>query len=181
MVKRLDAFIVYLEQSLIMEGIDGETDIIILSDHGMSTVTPRNFIDLYKFIDEGTCKTYGSSPVLQIICKDGKDHEACGNVTKAAKTLGTFKAYTDDELLDRWHVRNQQRFGPCTVVAEPGYAFQDMNGMAKWFLDNSGVQSTRPFTYLLAQFLPQNTIIFRFKYCYFVHSFNGHTIRYSRL
>lgn len=145
MVKRLDAFIVYLEQSLLFEGLAAQTDIIILSDHGMSTVTPRNFIDLYKFIDANACKTYGSSPVLQIICKDGKDSEACVNVTNAAAMLGTFKAYTDDELFDRWHVRSQQRFGPCTVVAEPGYGFQDMNELAKWFLDNNGVQSNHFF------------------------------------
>lgn len=141
MVKRLDAFIVYLEQSLIMENIQNVTDIIVLSDHGMSTVTPRNFINLYEFIDDIHCTTYGSSPVLQVVCKGDKDTEACQNLTKAANSLGTFKAFTDSQLLDRWHVKSQQRFGPCSVVANPGYAFQDMTNLAKWFFDNNGVQS----------------------------------------
>lgn len=148
MVKRLDAFIVYLEQSLIMESIQNETDIIVLSDHGMSTVTPRNFINLYKFIDDNLCKTYGSSPVLQVVCKNDKDAEACQNLTNAANSLGTFKAYTDSQLLDRWHVRSKQRFGPCSVVANPGYAFQDMDSLAKWFFDNNGVQSIALVLYL---------------------------------
>ncbi|XP_055315155.1 bis(5'-adenosyl)-triphosphatase enpp4-like [Sitodiplosis mosellana] len=141
MVKRLDAFVVYLEQSLLMEGLDTITDIIILSDHGMLTVTPRNFIDLYAWINANKCKTYGTSPVLQVICSDGKANEACKNLTEGAKTVGnTFNAYTDEQLLDRWFVRNQQRFGPCVVVAEPGYAFQDMFDLAEWFFNESGIK-----------------------------------------
>lgn len=112
MVRRLDAFIVYLEQSLLMEDLEDITDVIILSDHGMLTVTPRNFIDLYAFIDENFCKTYGTSPVLQVVCSDDKIQEAYANLTKAGNYLGTFKAYTDDLLLNRWHVQNSDRFGP---------------------------------------------------------------------
>lgn len=116
MVRRLDAFIIYLEQSLLLEGLDDITDIIILSDHGMLTVTPENFIDLYAIIDEATCKTYGTSPVLQVICPDDKLTEAYTNLSKAGNYLGTFKVYTDNTLLDRWYVRNTDRFGP--IVGE---------------------------------------------------------------
>lgn len=141
MVKRLDAFTVYLEQSLMFEGLDAITDVIILSDHGMITVTPQNFIDLYVFIDSNVCKTYGTSPVLQVICSDGKADEACKNLTEGANKIGnTFNAYTDEELPERWFVRNQERFGPCVVVAEPGYAFQDMFDLAEWFFNEDGVQ-----------------------------------------
>lgn len=146
MVKRLDAFVVYLEQSLIMEGLDSITDIIILSDHGMLTVTPQNFIDLYIWIDRTKCKIYGTSPVLQIVCEDDKSSEACYNLTKGAQSVGnTFNAYTDDQLPDRWHVQNWQRFGPCVAVAEPGYAFQDMFDLAEYFYNESGVQCNISF------------------------------------
>lgn len=141
MVKKLDEFVASLEMSLIIEGIDDITDIIILSDHGMLTVIPQNFIDLYGFIDPKKCKTYGSSPVLQVICSDGLDIEACKNLTEGANLMGnTFKAYNDEQLLDRWFVRNLDRFGPCVVVAEPGYAFQDMFDLADWFFNEDGVQ-----------------------------------------
>lgn len=142
MVKRLDAFIVYLEQSLLMEGLDDITNIIILSDHGMLTITPRNFIDIYAFIDEHSCKTYGTSPVLQVVCDDDKIEKACANLTKAADYLGTFHAYTDNLLLDRWYIRNPDRFGPCSVVAEPGYGFQDMFEIVEWSFDENGVACT---------------------------------------
>lgn len=140
MVKKLDAFVVYLEQLLVLEGLHSTTDIIILSDHGMLSVTPRNFIDLYAFINKNECKVYGTSPVLQVVCDDGMEIEACKNLTYAAKILGTFEAYNDDELFERWHVRSKQRFGPCSVVAEPGYAFQDMFDLASWFFDHNGIE-----------------------------------------
>lgn len=141
MVEILDDFVGYLEMSLIIEGLDETTDVIILSDHGMLTVTPQNFIDLYGFIDPNKCECYGSSPVLQVICSDDLEHEACKNLTEGANLIGnTFKAYTDEQLLDRWFVRNLDRFGPCVVVAEPGYAFQDMFELANWFFYENGVQ-----------------------------------------
>lgn len=146
MVKRLDAFVVYLEQSLIMEGLDSVTDIIILSDHGMLTVTPQNFIDLYTWIDRTKCKAYGTSPVLQIICEDDRSIEACNNLTKGSQSVGnTFNAFTDDQLPERWSVRNEQRFGPCVAVAEPGYAFQDMYDLADYFYKDGGNKSIVPF------------------------------------
>lgn len=142
MLKNLDAILVYLEQSILMEGLDPITDIIILSDHGMLTVETKNFIDLYQFIDKSKCKTYGSSPVLQVVCADGKHKEACHNLTIASKSEqmnGKFNAYLNDELYERWHVNNAKRFGPCTVVAEPEYAFQDMFEFAEWFNKERGV------------------------------------------
>lgn len=162
-VRKLDKTIAYLEQMLIVQGFYDKTDVIILSDHGMLTVTPRNFIDLYAFIDSTSCKTYGTSPVLQVICDKGKGAEACQNLTKAAETLRTFDAYTDDQLPERWHVRNTVRFGPCVVVAKPYYAFQDMFELAEWFFDENGVKCehfscTRPSqkSYSCFQFYSNN-------------------------
>ncbi|XP_031620783.1 ectonucleotide pyrophosphatase/phosphodiesterase family member 5-like isoform X2 [Contarinia nasturtii] len=113
MVKKLDAIVVYLEQSLIINGLDDNTDIIILSDH-----------------------------VLQVVCADGKYEEACNNLTIASRSehmAGKFNAFINEQLLERWHVKNTKRFGPCTVVAEPEYAFQDMFEFAEWFHLEKGV------------------------------------------
>lgn len=140
-VKGLDKTIAYLDQAISSQGYAGNTDVVILSDHGMLTVTPRNFIDLYKYIDKDVCKTYGTSPVLQVICQNGKETEACQNLTKAAEELKTFSAYEENEVLERWHVRNSIRFGPCVVVAKPYYAFQDMFELADWFFKEKGVKS----------------------------------------
>lgn len=141
MIKQVDAVIVYLQNRIAFENLQDRVDIIILSDHGMITTTPSQFIDLYKFVDKNVCEMYGTSPVLQVICKENRHDEACQNLTNAANEMNNFKAYTDDELPKRWNVRNQQRFGHCAVVAEPPWAFQDMFEYAKWFKDNHGIES----------------------------------------
>lgn len=140
MIKKVDLFVGYLEKALKKAGLDSQTDVIVLSDHGMMTVIPRNFINLYDFIDANVCQTYGGSPVVQIICINGRVDEACKNLTDAGYASNNFKAYTNKQLPERWHVRNEQRFGPCTAVAEPGYAFQDMYDSAEWFSKKNGVQ-----------------------------------------
>lgn len=139
-LRELDDFIFYLMQRLAFDDLDNRVDIIILSDHGMTTVTPNNFLDLFAYVDENVCSMYGSSPVLQVICSNERHNEACQNLTIAAEKYGNFKAYTNEQLLERWRIRNEQRFGPCSVVAEPGYGFQDMFEYAIWFKDNHDVE-----------------------------------------
>lgn len=139
-LRQLDDFIFEIVQRLAFEDLDNQVDVIISSDHGMMTVTPTNFLDLFAYVDDDDCSMYGSSPVLQVVCKSGRHNEACHNLTIAAEKYGNFKAYINDELPERWRVKNEQRFGPCVVVAEPGYAFQDMFEYATWFKDNHDVE-----------------------------------------
>lgn len=112
------------------------TDIIIVSDHGMDTFyyhpeyMEGNIIDLHRVIGRDSCDIYGSSPVLQVVARPGQDQmELCGQLKDAAAVIGHFNVYTNDELKTKkpyWHINNPQRFGPCTVVAEPGFVFQDV-------------------------------------------------------
>lgn len=66
----LDKLSAYIQQKLIDLNLDKRVNVVHLSDHGMSSVSPPNFIDLRPFIENGTYSTYGTSPVLQIVPKD---------------------------------------------------------------------------------------------------------------
>lgn len=70
MVARLDDLTQYIQKKLIANGLKDRVNVIHLSDHGMLGITPKNFIDITKFIDESNYKIYGSSPVLQICPND---------------------------------------------------------------------------------------------------------------
>jgi ectonucleotide pyrophosphatase/phosphodiesterase family member 5 len=54
-------------------------------------------------------------------------------LSKASKVNGNFKVYTEETLPERWKFRNKDRTGPLTVVAELGYAFQDMWAAARYY------------------------------------------------
>lgn len=130
MIKEIDDLVGYLNRALVSRGLQGSTDVIILSDHGMMTVTPRNFINLDQWMDTKKCTIYGSSPVVQVNCKKGKSKQNCQRLDAAGKNLKSFRAYQNDQLPKRWYFSNS-RTGPCTVVAEPGYAFWDMQKYAE--------------------------------------------------
>lgn len=70
MVKKLDDLTKHIQQRLSETGLDKRVNVIYLSDHGMTTVTPKNFIDLTNFIGNNTCKFYGTSPILQVVPND---------------------------------------------------------------------------------------------------------------
>lgn len=134
----MDNMVKYLSHQLESNDLSNITDIIILSDHGMDKYyfnrddVDGYIIDLYRVIGNNTCDIYGSSPVLQVIAKDGFNQtEICLKLKKAAKENGNYNVYFNDELMERWHINNNQRFGPCTVVGNPGYVFQDQTDMLK--------------------------------------------------
>lgn len=70
MLKKLDNYTKYIQERLTATGLEKRVNVIYLSDHGMNTVTPPNFIDLTQFVGNDTCKFYGTSPVLQIVPND---------------------------------------------------------------------------------------------------------------
>lgn len=71
----------------------------------------------------------------------GKFNITLGKLKKAAAQNGHFNAYSNDELPERWHVRNAERMGPITVVAEEKYAFQDMYDNAMYYEKEFNISS----------------------------------------
>lgn len=124
----------YLSEQLKQNNLLDHTDIIILSDHGMDTFhfndenVDGEIIDLYRVVDENECTMYGSSPVLQVVANEGHDQTVICNKLKAgALKNGNYDVYTDDDLdKTNWDIRNERRFGPCTVVGHPCIVFQDI-------------------------------------------------------
>lgn len=68
---KLDDFTGYIQEQLIKTGLDKRVNVIHVSDHGMNTVIPLNFIDLRKFVEKDSCEMYGTSPVTQIVPAKG--------------------------------------------------------------------------------------------------------------
>lgn len=61
-IKNIDNLIGYLNKKV--NSIN--TNIVIVSDHGMDTVTFERVIDLNKYLDNSTYDTAGTSPCLQV-------------------------------------------------------------------------------------------------------------------
>lgn len=73
LVSKLDDLTKYIQQKLFDNNLDQRVNVIHLSDHGMSSVTPQNFINLTEFVRSETVSFYGTSPVLQVVPKNNSE------------------------------------------------------------------------------------------------------------
>lgn len=132
MISQLDNFVGELERQIRRNGLKDRVNIIILSDHGMTTVSISDIIDLRKILREGTWESFGTSPVIQVIPQAGYEDEVWTTLSNAAR-YKPFNVYTNNDVPSRWKVNNERRLGPILAVADPPYAFEDLLELAEWF------------------------------------------------
>lgn len=60
-----------LKDQLEKHGLRDKVNVIHLSDHGMISVRPPNFINITQYLPNGMYEWGGASPVLQIVPKEG--------------------------------------------------------------------------------------------------------------
>lgn len=168
MLRKVDNMFALLLKYLDDNNLGNRVNIIVLSDHGMSDVPVKHFIDLTQFLTPNTYKLDNTSPLMQIIPGPGYENEIFEKLSNAAENpKNHFKIYNNDTVPDRWRVRNKNRFGPILAVADPTYGFQDMVDLAKWFRDARDVPCKNYFyelqTYTKNKFLflqlPMNRIM----------------------
>lgn len=74
-VKRLNIVTEYLHHKLMENSLLNRTSVVHVSDHGMADLQISNIIDLTNFIGNNTCEFYGTTPVLQVVPKKGKNRD----------------------------------------------------------------------------------------------------------
>lgn len=126
-VKEYDEVIGDIKRKLIKKGLQNSVNVIIMSDHGMTNVTGKNFIDLYKMLQSYNVNIYGGAgPVAQIVPRSARDVPMILNKLKSeAKARKTFQIYGDNEKskLTKYRFYLEDRCGPIYVIAKFGHAF----------------------------------------------------------
>lgn len=128
LVVKLNDLTRYIHEKIREFGLVDRVNVLHLSDHGMDSLMPKNFINLTGFVP-GDMKfdVYGSTPVLQVVPKVKQQTADLYRALKnASERNGNFDVYTLENLPARWHFNNSQRTGPITAVAKLGYGFDDM-------------------------------------------------------
>ncbi|CAD7090633.1 unnamed protein product [Hermetia illucens] len=123
-LRKVDDMASYLHRLLTSQSMN--IDIVHISDHGMTSVTKARIIDLEKAMpSKGNYRIYSSTPVLQIVPEEGKFNTVLKKLQEFANSNEHFAVYDTKTFPGRWHCNNS-RIGPITVVANLGYAFQDV-------------------------------------------------------
>uniref|UniRef100_A0A2M4AIU3 Putative ectonucleotide pyrophosphatase/phosphodiesterase n=1 Tax=Anopheles triannulatus TaxID=58253 RepID=A0A2M4AIU3_9DIPT len=144
LVAQLNELTRQLHAQIAAQRLRSRVNVVHLSDHGMDSVTPRNFINLTGFVPgELRYDVYGTTPVLQIVPKVKQQTADLYRVLKnAADRDGRFEVYTLENLPARWHYNNSQRTGPITAVARLGFGFDDMWRTVDYYRRQFGVVVT---------------------------------------
>ncbi|KAE9526192.1 hypothetical protein AGLY_013823 [Aphis glycines] len=138
-IVKIDVTLRYMLNQIKYENLENKINLIILSDHGMETVTYDNMIHLDKYITNTSYKSVGSGPNVFIHPNElNKFDEIYTNLSKEAYTSKKFDVFKKYQLFNRWHMKNNTRLNNLIyLLAKPGYAFWDeyyeiiLNGTTK--------------------------------------------------
>jgi predicted AlkP superfamily pyrophosphatase or phosphodiesterase len=113
----VDAAIGKLLDGLRQRNLEGSTDVIVVSDHGMEPVSKDRVILLDHYVDMKSVQVTDWSPVLAISAKDG-DQKALVSKLKKVPHLATYRR---EKTPSRWHYRSNDRITPVVGLADCGW------------------------------------------------------------
>lgn len=146
-IKHIDLIVGHFLDLLDQTNLTSETNLIILSDHGMSDITMNRVIylekcqHLYPGLD---FELIGRSPVFSVIPlskpnnSDNDDIELINSVQQALRNCSQklfgnhFQIYQQNEIPERYHYRGNRRILSLFMIADEGYELVDMNAANDW-------------------------------------------------
>jgi len=113
-----------LMDGLRQRGLDKVVNLLLVSDHGMSYVTPTQSIYYDDYIDPSELLLEESlQPHLAIRTKDPKRLDHIYKTLKSAQEKNNlqFKVYRSHEIPERYNYAHHPRIAPVVAIAEPGF------------------------------------------------------------
>jgi predicted AlkP superfamily pyrophosphatase or phosphodiesterase len=114
----LDALIGVLVAGVEKLGLAARTNYVIVSDHGMSSLSGDRTIFVDDYIDPATVDIVEMSPVLQILPRSASVDDAYRALKGRHPSLAVYKR---DEVPEHLHYRSHPRIPPIVAVADDGW------------------------------------------------------------
>ncbi|KAH9425488.1 hypothetical protein DERP_006096 [Dermatophagoides pteronyssinus] len=162
-VQLIDKVVGYFQQQLLKMNLAHLTNVIYLSDHGMSEIRSERslYIDKCdKYYPGLKYELYGSSPTWSAIpisapkLSSQKSSELAKSVRDALNDCshkyynGKFSVYLQEEIADEFHYKNNIRILPLFIISEEGYDinYKDVGYRPKGYpiWGNHGYNSSLP-------------------------------------
>lgn len=117
-VKKLDASIGSLLEKLKQINLSDKTNLIMLSDHGMTNVFSDRAIDVAKFLKDVKVKVDQSGPVMQLFLENKAEIDRSYQALKS-QAQG-FQVFKRTETPEYFHYKNNPFIGDIILLAELG-------------------------------------------------------------
>lgn len=122
-IKQIDRTIGYLREAIRRHSLTDKLNVIITSDHGMTTVKKRPYVDeiiLNKYINllkltSFEILDYGGFGILTP--RPGKEQEVFDALSKAPNVT----VYKKNEIPENFHLAKSKRLPPIIIVADLGF------------------------------------------------------------
>ncbi len=121
-ILRADRLMGYLKERMQQADLWNKTNIIVVSDHGMTDLAADKVIRLDKIIDMHDTERVIWGPMTMIQPEENKTEE----VFRALKSNEqNYEVYKKEELPERYHLKNNRRVSDIIMVADLGYTILD--------------------------------------------------------
>jgi predicted AlkP superfamily pyrophosphatase or phosphodiesterase len=109
----------------LLDGIQGlpiaaRVNLVLVSDHGMAPVPPRNVVFLDDVVDLHDIRVINNR-TQALLYFDGDEARMWEVFEALNERLEHATAYLKSETPERWHYRESRRIGDLVVAAEPGW------------------------------------------------------------
>ncbi len=119
-IKEMDDLLGYILDSIKKLTIAEEINVVLVSDHGMTTISQEKIIYLDDYVsDMNTLHSYGGGPVLQVHMKEGHD-DLTDQINQRLKSVEHVTTYKREEVPERYHFVNRNT-GDLVLVADEGW------------------------------------------------------------
>ncbi len=119
-LKYMDDILGYILDGIKKLDIADEINLILVSDHGMTTISQDRIIYLDDIVsDMSALSNYGGGPVMQIHLKE-KNDTLIDQIDKQLKNVEHLSTYKRDEVPERYHFVNRNT-GEFVLVADEGW------------------------------------------------------------
>lgn len=126
-IQRVDTLIGLVRQRINDIGMANKVNIIIVSDHGMTEVSPEKSINVDTILAGMEYKLHGSGPVMMV---ETDDKETVYNKLKANEEY--FKVYTKNKIPEYFHYSKHPFIHDIILVAEINWSLVDNAGLEKY-------------------------------------------------
>lgn len=121
-IKRVDDMIAMLDSGIVSLDLSNRVNLIVLSDHGMTDMSPNRVININKIIPPFLKdKSITTLSTMVFINTEQNDLENVYKYIKS-KELG-FIAYLKNEIPDRYRYKNHPFIGDIVLIADNGWIF----------------------------------------------------------
>ena len=116
-------------------GLADHVHYVIVSDHGMSAVSPERLIVLDDYVDVGQMEVVDWSPVLALSAKDGDNEKLYAALKDKHPSLAVYRS---SELPEQYRLAGHPRLPAVIGIASEGWSITSRSNFQRWIADTLG-------------------------------------------